>query len=175
MRPTVTTRDPAPVTMKEYVPKTRGTPPPEVPFAVIFIRDGVEERHEFVAHPTMGWQDVRGLIPLMGGNADNQALSQAAIRVVDRLIGRSLDNRDGTPEKWTATVVDGYFTAPNGDHTPAELLPGFESFDAGSSRRRWVHLMEVDDDITVEPDQIVELMADLLAAAANRPTTRSAP
>jgi hypothetical protein len=94
---------------------------------------------------------------------------------VDRLIGRSLDNTDGTPEKWKPTVVDRHFTAPNGDHTPAELLAGFESFDAGSSRRRWVHLMEVDDDITVEPDQIVELMADLLEAAANRPTTRSSP
>lgn len=175
MRRAAATRDSASVSLKEYVPKARGEPPPEVPFAMVFLRDGVEERHEFVAHPTMGWQDVRGLIPLMGGKADDQALSQAAIRVVDRLIGRALDNRDGTPEKWTATVVDGYFAAPNGDHTPAELLPGFESFDAGSSRRRWVHLMEVDDDITVDPDQIVELMTDLLEAAANRPTTRSAP
>lgn len=163
------------MTLKEYAPKTRGEPPPEVPFAMVFIRDGVEERHEFVAHPTMGWQDVRGLIPLMGGKASDDALSQAAVRVVDRLIGRSLDNTDGTPEKWRPKVVDGHFTAPNGDHTPVEVLSGFESFDAGSSRRRWVHLMEVDDDITVEPDQIVELMADLLEAAANRPTTRSAP
>lgn len=175
MRHTVTTRDAALVTLKEYAPTTRGEQPPEVPFAMIFIRDGVEERHEFVANPTMGWQDVRGLIPLMGGKADDQALSQAAIRVVDRLIGRSLDNTDGTPEKWRPNVVDGFFTAPNGDHTAVELLPGFESFDAGSSRRRWVHLMEKDDDITVEPDQIVALMADLLEVAANRPTTRSAP
>lgn len=141
---------------------------------MVFIRDGVEERHEFTAHPTMGWQDVRGLMPLMGGEGD-QTLSQGAIRVVDRLIGRSLDNTDGTPEKWKPRVVDGHFTAPNGDHTPVELLPGFEAFEAGSSRRRWVHLMEVDDDVTVEPMQIVELMADLVEVAANRPTTRSAP
>lgn len=161
--------------MKEYVPKQRGEPPPEIPFAMIFIRDGLEERHEFTARPSMGWQDVRGLVPLMGGGNDDK-VTQQAIRVIDRLVRRVLANDDGTPEKWRPYIVDGHFTAPNGDHTPEELLPGFETFEAGSSRRRWTHLMEVDDDITVEPDQIIELMTDLMEeSAGDRPTQRSAP
>jgi hypothetical protein len=102
-------------------------------------------------------------------------LTQHAVKVVDRLIRRSLANNDGTPEKWEPDIVDGHFTAPNGDHTPEELLPGFMAFDAGSSRRRWVQLLDHDDDITVDPEQIIELMADLLEAASDsRPTTRSA-
>lgn len=160
--------------LKEYAPRTRGQTPPEVPFVMIFVRDGVEERHEFVAHPTMGWQDVRGLVPLMGGKTDD-ALTQQAVRVIDRLIRRVLANDDGTPELWEPTVVDTHFTDPNGDHTPLELLPAYEAFTAGSSRRRWVHLMEHDDDVTVEAEQIVDLLADLLEAAGQRPTQRSTP
>jgi hypothetical protein len=162
------------VTLKEYAPRTRGYEPPEVPFAMIFVRDGVEERHEFTARPTMGWQDVRGLVPLMGGKTDDQ-LTQQAVKVIDRLIRRVLANDDGTPELWTPTVVDGHFTDPNGDHTPLDLLPAYETFTAGSSRRRWVHLMEHDDEVTVEAEQIVDLMADLVSAAGERPTQRSTP
>lgn len=162
--------------LKVYAPKSRGKEPVEVPFGLIFIRDGIEETHEFIARPTMGWENVRGLVPLMGGQATDETMSKQAIKVIDRLIRRVLINNDGTPEKWAPTVVDGHFTAPNGDHTPQELLPGFEVFEAGSSRRRWVHLMEYDDDITVEPEQIIDLMTDLLeAASSDRPTTRSAP
>lgn len=159
--------------VKEYVPHIRGADAPVHNFIMIFLRDGVEERHEFTARPAMGWQDVRGLVPLLGGT--DTGLSEHAVRVIEKLIRRVLTNGDGTPERWTPTVVDGHFTDPNGDHTPVELLPGYEAFEAGSSRRRWVHLMENDDDITVEPDQIVELLNDLVEAASARPTRRSAP
>jgi hypothetical protein len=174
---------------KVYAPRKRGEKPKPHEFGMIFIRDGVEETHEFVAWPGMGWQDVRGLIPLLGGKKDDDVLTQAAVRVIDRLIRRSLDNRDGTPEKWEPVpipppgsdpddpdVVKSHFTAPNGDHVPMDLVEGYLAFDAGSSRRRWVKLLDEDDDITVDPDQIIQLMADLLEAASNnRPTTRSAP
>lgn len=141
---------------------------------MIFVRDGVEERHEFAAVPTLGWQDVRGLMPLIGGKLDNEELSEHAIRVVDRLIRRALRNDDGTPEKWRPNTVGGYFTDPQGDHTPEELLPAYEAFESGSSRRRWTHLMENDDDVTVEAEQIMDLMADLMETTAERPTQRSA-
>jgi hypothetical protein len=158
---------------KVYAPRNRGSAPPEFPFAMIFLRDGVEETHEFLATPTMGWQDLRGLVPLMVSSSNDEAMAAHAIRVIDSLVRRVLRNDDGTPEKWRANIVDGHFTAPNGDHTPVELLPAIEAFEAGSSRRRWMHLMEHDDEVTIELDQMVSLMEDLIAAVAERPTQRS--
>lgn len=160
--------------VKEYAPQNRGAePPPPHDFAMIFIRDGVEERHEFSACPTMSWQDIRGLVPVAGSGAAGS--ETAAVRVSDRLIRRALRNDDGTPEKWVPVITDGHFTDPNGDHTPVNLLPAYQAFDAGSSRRRWVYLMEEDDDVTVEAEQILTLVSDLVEAAAVRPTSRSAP
>lgn len=158
---------------KIYAPKVRGADAPTVDFGVVYLRDGVEETHEFTARPRMGWQDLRGLVPLMGGQADD-GLTGQAISTIDRLIRRVLVNDDGTPEKWVPHIVDEHFTAPNGDHTPVALLPAIEAFEAGSSRRRWVHLMERDDEVTIEAEQVAELLTDLVGVTAARPT-RSAP
>jgi hypothetical protein len=162
---------------KVYAPRNRGGAPPEIPFTMILIRDGVEEPHEFLARPTMGWQDMRGLVPIIGGRHGDMdpELGAKAVEVIDRLVRRALANDDGTPERWKPTIVDGTFTAPNGDTTPVELLPGVEAFDAGSSRRRWSHLMGHDDEVTIELDQMVSLMEDLIATASDRPTQRSTP
>lgn len=152
---------------------------------MIFVRDGVEERHEFEARPHMGWQDMAGMMPLIAGprRGQNEDLMAArAVQVIDRLVRRTLANDDGTPEKWRPNVYtddgDGrqYFNDPQGNKTPVDLLPGVEAFDAGSSRRRWVHLMEDDDEVTIEMDQMVSLMEDLITAASHeRPTQRSEP
>ncbi|MGH3921346.1 MAG: hypothetical protein ACRDTT_00425 [Pseudonocardiaceae bacterium] len=136
---------------------------------MIFVRDDADEHHEFVARPRMGWQDVKGLYPLMGGSDRDDGLVQKALGPIDRLIRRSLRNDDGTPEKWVPNVVHDedrtWFTDPNGDHIEGdnveELLPAYLAFDSGSSRRRWVHLMEHDDDVTIEPGQIMDLLSDL--------------
>jgi hypothetical protein len=161
--------------VREYAPKSRGTTPEPFEFSMIFLRDGVEEKHEFIARPTVSWQDTRAVMPVLAGQGSDGAQIAVGIKVMDRLIRRVLANDDGTPEKWKPVVVDGHFTDPQGDHTPVELLPAYEAFDAGSSRRRWVHLMENDDDITVDLEQITDLLKDLMEAATARPTTRSTP
>lgn len=162
--------------LKEYAPASRGTPTPEHEFAMVFLRDGTEERHEFAARPRMGWQDVQGLMPLLAATSpDGKGVDPRALRSVDRLIRRALVNDDGTPEKWAPAIVDGHFSDPNGDHAPQELLPAYEAFDAGSSRRRWAYLMDVDDELTVEPEQIMQLMSDLIEVASDRPLSRSEP
>jgi hypothetical protein len=168
-------RDPAAMAMREYVPKSRGVTLDPFEFSMIFLRDEVEEKHEFTARPTMSWQDTRAIMPIIAGQGSDEAQIAQAVKVMDRLIRRVLANDDGTPEKWKPTVVDGHFTDPQGDHTPVNLLPAYEAFDAGSSRRRWVHLMENDDEITIDVEQVIDLMRDLMEAAAARPTTRSAP
>ena len=164
------------MTKKCYAPKNRGKKPaPEHEFDVVFIRDDVEETHEFTARPTFGWKEIRGAVGLMGladGKVEHGELGHAVV-YLDGIIRRAMVDDDGTPEKWSATVVDGHFADPRGDHVPVELLPLVEAFDAGSSRRRWVHLMTHDDDVTVEQGQLMELFDDLMAVAADRPTERS--
>ena len=163
------------MTKKRYAPKNSGASAPVHEFEFAFLRDGVEEVHEFAARPRFGWKETAGAISLMGvmdGKTGHGELGYA-VRYLDGILRRSLVNDDGTPEKWTATVVDGHFTDPAGDHVPEELLPLVEAFDAGSSRRRWVHLMTRDDDVTVEQGQLMELFDDLMTVAADRPTERS--
>lgn len=161
-----------------YEPEDAGEDPPVHEFAMIFKRDGVRERHEFLAEPRMDWQNLRGLMYLMdsrrGEGIDPKALAQ-----IDRLIRRSLVNHDGTPERWKANIVsedsgEPWFTDPNGDHTPAEMLPVYEAFEQGSSRRRWMHLMDNDDEVTVESEQILSLMKDLMEASGKDRTKNSA-
>lgn len=159
--------------MKIYTPKVRGDDGPTIEFGVVFLRDGMEETHEFTARPRMGWQDLTGLVPLMSAQSED-GITEEAVRTISNMIRRGLVNDDGTPEKWEPNVVAGYFTAPSGDHTPVGMLPAFDAFEAGSSRRRWVHLMAHDDDVTVEADQVAEILTDLVSAAAQRPTQRSA-
>lgn len=163
---------------KVYAPtRSGGADPPTHEFTMIFVRDGVDEPHEFVARPSIGWGDVSSLmLPMMEGAS---GISAGTLRQIDRLIRRSLVNDDGTPEKWRPRVVtpdDGepWFTAPNGDHCEVTELPVYEALDAGSSRRRWSHLMEVDDDVTIEPEQILALVNDLMEVASERPTKSSA-
>lgn len=164
---------------KTYAPKRSGGDDlPTHEFTMIFVRDGVNEEHEFTARPRLGWGDIAALLPVAGGGGEG---STQALKQIDRLIRRSLVDNDGTPEKWQPRVVtpddeyaEPWFTAPNGDHCPLDLLPGFEAFDAGSSRRRWVHLMERDDDVTIEPEQIMDLVNDLMEVASERPTKSSA-
>lgn len=155
-----------------------GVEAPAHAFTMIFLRDGVRERHEFLAEPRFDWQNLRALMHLMGSRRGDE-LGIQALAQVDRLIRRSLVNHDGTPEKWSARIVsedgkDPWFTDPNGDHCPSAMLPLYEEVSAGSSRRRWIHLMDVDDEVTVKSNQIVQLMQDLMEVAGQRPTKNSA-
>lgn len=53
----------------------------------------------------------------------------------------------------------------------AKQLARFTDPQAGSSRRRWLHLMNNDDECTVTLDSMLDLAKDLIAAAAGRPTS----
>jgi len=167
------------VTIDVYEPEDQGIEPGTYEFAMIFKRDGVRESHEFLAQPNYSWQNLRGMIHLLESRRGE--ISMQALAQVDRLVRRSLVNTDGTPERWRPSIVepdDGsepWFTDPNGDHTPVDLLPAYETFDAGSSRRRWVHLMEADDEVTVDAGQITRLVRKLMEIAGKDPGKRSAP
>ena len=162
-----------------YEPEDEGVEPEIHEFAMIFKRDGVRERHEFLAQPNYSWQNLRGLMYMLDSRRD-EGITIRALAQIDRLVRRSLVNTDGTPERWRAKIVtpedggDPWFTDPNGDQAPADLLPAYETFDAGSSRRRWVYLMDEDDEVTVEAAQIIKLMQDLMEAAGKDRGKKSA-
>lgn len=152
--------------MKHFPSDRDAQPVVPVEFSVDFVRDQVDgppvvETHEFTARPQMAFGDVLGLV----ANENDPK----AIAFLDRLIRRTLTNDDGTPEKWRAYVHDGHFTAPGGDNTPVDQLPRFETHGAGSSRRRWVELIN-SDEVAVGMKQIASIMEFLTEQAADRPT-----
>ncbi|MGH8571850.1 MAG: hypothetical protein ACREX8_04635 [Gammaproteobacteria bacterium] len=155
------------MTAKHFAPTRDVAKAPAHEFTITFVRDGREETHEFVAKPRVQFGDMMGMVQF--GENNSRALS-----AMDRLIRRSLVDDDGTPARWAPTVDDeGCFTAPDGDRRPESELGAVEAFDAGSSRRRWAHLMDDDDDVEIELEQVAELMQWLAEQSADRPTQRS--
>lgn len=149
---------------KHFAPKRDAKPAPTVEFSIAFVRDGVEEIHEFAARPRPSAGDIIGVIE----HQDNT--NGRVVPYFARMIRRALRNDDGTPEKWRPVIHEGHFNDPAGNRTPVAELPKFLTFEAGSSRRRWVHLMEYDDDITVEIELLDEVFQYLMEEAAGRPT-----
>lgn len=134
-------------------------------FELVFGRDGVEEPHEFTAIPRLSYGDTVGITRYQGDGA-------RMLPILDRLIRRMLINTDGTPAKWAPQPVgDGQVYGPDGTPITPEEAEALAAFDAGSSRRRWIQLMEHDDDVTVELEQIMELFELLTSmAGGDRPT-----
>jgi hypothetical protein len=65
------------------------------------------------------------------------------------------------------------FRGPDGQLHPMDRAARFLEFEAGSSRRRWFHLMNEDDEITVDAKELTKLFEWLVGLAANRPTRPS--
>lgn len=65
------------------------------------------------------------------------------------------------------------FRGPDGELHTFDQVEKFTAFEAGSSRRRWTHLMEVDDDVEVDAQDLMELFEWLVGLAAGRPTRPS--
>lgn len=161
--------------MKHFATTQEAELPDPVPFSVDFVREIADEDtgthrrivevHEFTARPTMAYGDVLGL-------AANEE-SPRALAFLDRIIRRALLNDDGTPAGWKPYIHENHFSDPiTGNHTHVDELPNVETFEAGSSRRRWAHLIGADD-VSVEMKQVSAVLEYLSEEAAGRPTSRS--
>jgi hypothetical protein len=75
-----------------------------------------------------------------------------------------LDDEDEVPEA--------QFLAPDGTVHPLRDADKFLAVEAGSSRRRWVELMDGDNDLIVEAKTIMKLWQWLVKESADRPTVR---
>ena len=138
---------------------------PPVTFSVVFDVDGEEVEHSFTALPSLTYGDMVGL---KRHEADENG---KVLPVLDRIIRRAMLNKDGTPLNWTPVVKDGELTAPDGKLVPANDLPEYTKHEAGSSRKRWVELIESDEAV-VDFEQVMSLFEYLCEVSADRPTER---
>lgn len=144
-----------------------------VHFEFTYQRDDVDVTENFTAYPRNAGNHVQSILAFIATQ------STKAVPKVVASIAQQLNDKDGTPAKWKPKAVEGedksvsYFRGPDGETYPEEYLDHFEAYEAGSSRRRWLFLMNQDDSAVVESDDIVDLFKELLAEAAGRPTSPS--
>lgn len=64
------------------------------------------------------------------------------------------------------------FLAPDGTVRPLAEASKFEAFEAGSSRRRWIELVDGDNNLTLKATVVMKIWRWLIGEAADRPTVR---
>lgn len=156
--------------MKHFGP-TSTAPVPREPFTLTVMRDDEPEDHQFNAR---AMTDVTGLATVLT-LGDKHA--EKAIGGVMRIIAKMLDNKDGVSASWRPEVL------PEPDDAPEDFTPQFRNpsgeledftpentarytrFEAGSSKRRWLYLVEEDDEATVDEGQLMRLFGWLMGLA----------
>lgn len=141
--------------------------PEPVEFTVEFERDGEPEPHTFLARPRLTYKRMTDAA------RGQKTQGVGAVLLFEKLIRPALLDTDGVPAKWTAELEDGQFVDPDGETRDLSDLPGLLEFKAGSSKRRWLHLMDDDDDVEVELDAIADAYELLVGKAGSRPTRKS--
>lgn len=162
-------------------------------FGLEFYRDDEPEIHMFKAYPVL---DAGSLNLTMGAGSQPEKVIEGMVRSVRKMLA----DDDGTPANWTlaryeaaleehddgsdeyAAEVD---SAPVLDEDAPPLCRGINGEpieweqaqklmlpEAGSSRRRFVHLMDVDDDLVLEAEQLRTVYQKLIGRAGKRPTRR---
>ncbi len=172
-------------------------PAPREEFEFTFLRDEEPETHRFGVRAIT---DVVGLTSTLMLAKRNP---EEAMPAVLRIIAKMLDNKDGTPHGWQPVALPQHekpepagrddfgqadggtlevvheepqprkFRGPDGGLYTFEHAPRFQAFEAGSSRRRWLHLIEDDDYVSVDAQDLMELFEWIVGLAAGRPTQPS--
>jgi len=159
--------------VKRFGAGKQARPVEPVQFALVVLRDGEEEEHVFSAIPQLPAQDI---VQAM------RARSQDGTQVLGPMmntIRKMLSNRDGVPSTWSLVVVppkkgstqEPKFRGPDGKLYPLSRAEEFEAVSAGSSKRRWDHLMQDDEDAIVDMKDLTDIFEYLVGLATNdRPT-----
>lgn len=162
--------------MRSFGPKGQPVKPSRTEqFEFTFLRDDHPETHEFRARAVT---DIGALAFTLGSIESHPERSMAGLF---RMIAKMLDNTDGTPAKWRpaplpavenedGTTAPPKFRGPDGALYLMDAAARFEEFDAGSSRRRWLYLLEQDDEVIVDATDLMALFEWLIGLAADRPT-----
>lgn len=147
-----------------------------VPIDFRYLRDEKIETQRFqVIAKTMDIGAANRIMNLVGAaEHDPTAEGQVLLSMV-AMIGKFMDNKDGTPVHWSPVELPRKkneaddaplrFRAPDGRIHPMDKAPDFLAIQAGSSRKRWLHLMNEDEDAAVEMDDLVKLLEFLMELA----------
>jgi hypothetical protein len=109
------------------------------------------------------------------------APQQTVTRVV-RLLTKVMHNRDAlVPAEWSPEALErkddddrpASYRGPDGEiyaFTDEEAEAEFADHKNWTTRRRWIHLMEEDDEAEVELDDLMEIVEWVIGQATDRPT-----
>lgn len=105
------------------------------------------------------------------------------VPLVMRLLRKMMVDNDGVSSRWNLQdalikpkekgAIPSSYRGPDGkiyELTDDATLDKFQKVENGSSRRRWIHLMEEEDDLTVEAEDVMEVLQWAVSEASNRPT-----
>lgn len=108
-------------------------------------------------------------------DAGGEQSEARAIMAMINLIGKFMDDKDGTPATWEPVALPKKkgddenapvrFRDPKGRIQPWDKHPDYLEVKAGSSRRRWLYLMNEDDEASVDKDALIELLQFLMELA----------
>lgn len=148
------------------------------PFEIQLWRDGQAEVHEFTACPVT---DIGAVMMFSSSGDDGEMKARALMRMMSRM----LLNTDGVPAQWSPEPLakpknaglnwQPKFRGPDGKLYPLSEQGQFTDPKVGSSRRRWDYLMFEDDGVAVDAGLLSEIVQDMIATAADRPTHASSP
>jgi hypothetical protein len=163
--------------MPSFGPKGRPARTPVLEdFDFTILRDDEPETHHFQARVV---SDVATLMVTLTNTEKHPERSMSGLML---MIAKMLYNKDGVPARWTPEPLPAPEDDPdaepmirdplNGELIPAsaENINRLTAFEAGSSRRRWLYLMNEDDEAIVQQDDLMELFRWLVGLAAKRPT-----
>jgi hypothetical protein len=168
--------------VRSFGPPPRKAPIPREPFDFTFLRDDEPEVHHFQARAVV---DTATLVMML---SNVRRHPEEAMGGVVRMVGKMLDNKDGTPTGWKPEPwkperpeggelpeepTESLFVGPDGDPIDQAAVDKLATFEAGSSRRRWLHLLEEDDEVIVDASALTKLFEWLVGLAAGRPTPPS--
>jgi hypothetical protein len=171
-------------------------------FGLEFYRDGVPEVHEFKAYPALDAGSlnytlsgahqreraiegmVRSIRKMLADDDGTPLGFKAELYTPPQSdVESEFDDHEehpfGEPEPTTAVEEelsefddDTLFIGPDGEPHDGEFIRKALEFEAGSSRRRFAHLMDVDEELTLHVDQLQTTYQRLVGKAADRPTRR---
>jgi hypothetical protein len=116
--------------------------------------------------------DIGAVNRLAGSmDGDNEAESY---RAIISLVAKYMDDKDGTGHNWAPVAMAPKkgeeppvkrFRGPDGKPHPWDEAGKFLAVEKGSSRRRWLHLMNEDDTAEVDRETLVKLLEYLMEIA----------
>lgn len=150
---------------------------------ITFVDDGGTNTHVFRMVPIIPAGQVTAIMDALDDEPEKM------FGLIARLMARVLDNTDGVSANWKfeeiqeeaadagddldsdADEPEWYFVGPDNEDHPLADADQFTAFEAGSSRRRWLALMDPDNEAEgVQLADMMDLAKWVVGLAVDRPT-----